>query len=121
MQISLALSAITTVWLGLEGAFGFTLIASLVVYGLAVHARQAITQAMVADYAGPEHEDAAYSIYFTVGFISAPLWTLLMGAIMQEAGFTIATQVIAVSYVIGMLLLIPMRIRPKEAQVVAGS
>lgn len=115
MQISLLLSAVTTVWLGYEGAFGLTLLLNLAIYGLVVHARGAITQAMVGDYAGKDLEDAAFSVYFTIGFISAPIWTLAMGAIMQEAGFTIATQVIAVSYIVGMVLLIPMRLSPKRS------
>lgn len=116
MQASLLLSSVTTVWLGLESALGATLLASLATYGLVVHARQAITQAMVADYAGRDLEDAAFSIYFTIGFISAPVWTLAMGAIMQQAGFAVATQVIAVSYLLGILVLIPLRLTPRPVR-----
>ncbi|MPZ13391.1 MAG: MFS transporter [Chloroflexi bacterium] len=113
MQASLLLSAATTVWIGEEAVLGVTLILSLAAYGLVVHSRQAITQAMVGDYAGRGLEDAAFSIYFTVGFLSAPLWTILMGAIMQSAGFAVATKVIAVSYLLGILILIPLRIAPR--------
>lgn len=120
MQASLLLSAVTTVWIGEEAILGAALVASLAIYGLVVHSRQSITQAMVGDYAGEDLQDAAFSLYFTIGFISAPIWTIIMGALMQEHGFGVATKVIAVSYLAGMLILIPMRLRPRPRHVEAG-
>jgi len=115
MQVALAFAAITTVWLGQQTVLDVLLIANLVVHGLVIHSRQAITQAMVGDYAGPELQDAAFSLYYTLGLISGPFWVILMGAVMQSWGFAIATQVAAASYVVGMLLLIPVRIKPRPA------
>src|SRR5581483_5660704 len=57
MQASLILTAIATVWLGIEGSLGALLLLNLAIYGLVVQARGAITQAMVGDYAGEELED----------------------------------------------------------------
>jgi MFS family permease len=59
MQAALVLSAVTTLWLGQQTALDVFLIANLALHGLVVHARGAITQAMVGDYAGPELQDAA--------------------------------------------------------------
>jgi hypothetical protein len=96
------------------------LILNLVIYGLVAHSRQAITQAMIGDYAGPELQDAAFSVYFTLGLISGPIWAIVMGQIMQQAGFAVATQVIAVSYVVGMLIMIPISVKPRPPRQESG-
>jgi MFS family permease len=113
MQASLLLTAVTTLWLGQQQALDILLIVNLVLHGLVVHARGTITQAMVGDYAEEDVQDAAFSIYFTVGLISAPLWAVIVGTIMGHWGFAAATQVMACSYVLGMLLLIPVRMSPR--------
>jgi MFS family permease len=113
MQFALAASAVTTVWLGLQDHLDVLLILNLALHGLVVNARGAITQAMVGDYAGEELQDAAFSLYYTIGLISGPFWTILMGGLMQSAGFAVATQVAAVSYIVGMLILIPLQIKPR--------
>jgi len=120
MQVALLLSAITTVWLGQQTALDALLITNLAIHGLVVHARGAITQAMVGDYAGEELQDAAFSLYYTIGLISGPIWVILMGAIMQSWGFAVATQVAAVSYLLGMIILIPLKIGPRPASRYAG-
>jgi hypothetical protein len=91
------------------------LIVNLAIHGLVVQARGAITQAMVGDYAGEELQDAAFSLYYTIGLISGPFWTIVMGAVMQTSGFALATQIAAVSYIVGMLILIPLQIKPRTA------
>lgn len=116
MQVSLVLSAVTTVWLGQQFALGPLLLLNLLIYGLVVHARQAITQAMVGDYAGDELQDAAFSIYFTIGLLSGPIWTIGMGILMQTWGFALATQVVAISYIAAVFLLIPLRLIPQPAR-----
>ena len=60
-----------------------------------------ITQALVADsaIASGQTADAAFSLYFFVGFISAPIWTLIIGWIMETYGFTIGFSAMAVTYV----------------------
>jgi MFS transporter, FSR family, fosmidomycin resistance protein len=115
LQTSLFFSAITTVWLGQQGALDALLLVNLVLYGMAVNSRQTLTQAMVTDYAPEQLHDAAFSLYYTIGFISAPAWTLIMGVLMQTWGFGLATKVIAASYLAGMLILIPIRLRPTAA------
>jgi MFS family permease len=113
MQIALALTAVVTVWLGQQMVLDALLIANLVIYGLVAHSRQAITQAMVGDYAGEDLQDAAFSLYYSIGLISGPIWAVVMGALMQAYGFAVASQVVAGSYLVGMLLLIPLNVKPK--------
>ena len=60
---------------------------------------------MIGDFATPELTDAAFSIYYFVGFISGPIWTLIIGYVMEHHGFTSAFYVAAGTYIAGMLLL----------------
>ena len=120
MQIALLLTAVTTVWLGQQMFLDALLIANLVIYGLVAHSRQAITQAMIGDYAGDDLQDAAFSVYFTLGLISGPIWAIAMGGVMQNWGFAAATQVMAVSYIVGMLILIPLNVRPRPPRRESG-
>ena len=120
MQSALIATAVTTVWLGSQQALDILLFANLGIYGLVSNSRQAITQAMVGDYAGDDLQDAAFSLYYTMGLISGPFWALVMGAIMQTQGFEIAMRVISVSFILGMLILIPLRIKPKAPRADSG-
>ena len=47
-----------------------------------------------------------FSIYYFVGCISGPIWTLIVGYVMQHYGFTPAFYLAASTYVAGMLLLL---------------
>jgi FSR family fosmidomycin resistance protein-like MFS transporter len=102
---SLAMAAITTYGLAIIGAPGPLLVATLLAYGVVVNSRMVITQALVADSASGQSADAAFSLYFLVGFISAPLWTLIIGWIMETHGFTAGFTVMAASYIAGMALI----------------
>jgi MFS family permease len=116
---SLALSALTTWSLAVLDAPGPLLILNLLLYGAVVHSRLVLTQALVADAAAGETSDAAFSLYFFVGFITAPLWTLIFGAIMEAYGFTIGFAAMALTYLPGMLLVA--FIRPEPPAPVAQS
>jgi len=48
--------------------------------------------------AAGETADAAFSLYFFVGFISAPIWTLIIGALMEGFGFTIGFAAMGLTY-----------------------
>jgi MFS transporter, FSR family, fosmidomycin resistance protein len=119
LVVSLALSAVTTATLALLDAPGPLLILNLLAYGIVVNSRLVLTQALVADAATGETADAAFSLYFFVGFITAPLWTLIFGAIMEAYGFTIGFAAMALTYLPGMLLVA--FIRPEPPQPVARS
>ncbi len=85
------------------------LLISLAVYGLAVHSRQSLTQALLSDIVEERSIDAAFSLYYAIGFFSGPFWTLFTGWMMQTYGFGYAFSVIAVSYLLGMILLTLLR------------
>ena len=115
-QVTLLLSAIMTVFLVQHTSLTFLFYVNLVLYGAFVQARGALTQTMIGDFATPELTDAAFSIYYFVGFISGPIWTLIIGYVMQHHGFTPAFYVAAGSYLAGMLLLVFVKEESKLAK-----
>ena len=106
LQASLFLSAVTTVWLAFQGAFIPALFINLVLYGAVTRSRQSLTQAIVADSLPDEDHDAAFSVFFFLGFISGPMWAILLGGLMQGSGFAVAFLALAGSYVAGMLIML---------------
>jgi MFS family permease len=105
VQVTLFFSALMTVWLANQTALGLIFYLNLILYGAVVQSRGSLTQAMVGDFATEEMTDAAFSIFYFVGFVSGPIWTLIIGYIMDQFGFTPAFYVAASTYIIGMLLL----------------
>jgi FSR family fosmidomycin resistance protein-like MFS transporter len=105
-QGTLLVSAIMTFWLAQHAALGLLFYLNLILYGAFVQARGSLTQTMIGDFASPELTDAAFSIYYCVGFISGPIWTLIIGYVMESYGFTLAFYVAGGTYLAGMLLLL---------------
>ena len=106
LQLSLGLSALATVWVAFQEAFLPLLLLSLVLYGTVTRSRMTLTQAVVADSLPDEDRDAAFSAFFFLGFASGPVWLLLVGSLMQTLGFSVAFSILAVSYLVGMLLML---------------
>jgi MFS family permease len=104
-QVTLLLSAVMSVWLAHHTSMGLLFYLNLILYGAVVEARSSLTQTMIADFARADLTDAAFSIYYFVGCISGPIWTLIVGYVMQRHGFTYAFYLAASTYVAGMLLL----------------
>lgn len=105
MQSSLLLSALASWWLADQGAFLPVLLLNIFVYGAVTAARSSLTQAFMADSLADEDRDAAFSLYYFIGFASGPLWSLVTGFSMQEWGFSTAFFILGFSYLAGMLLL----------------
>jgi len=114
-QITLLLSALMTVLLVQHSSLNFLFYLNLLLYGAFVQARGALTQTMIGDFASEELIDAAFSIYYFVGFVSGPIWTLVIGYVMQHYGFTQAFYVAAASYIAGMLLLLFVKEESKDS------
>lgn len=114
-QATLLMSAIMTVWLVQHGSLSALFYVNLILYGAFVQARGALTQTMIGDFATPELTDAAFSIYYFVGFISGPIWTLIIGYVMQHHGFAPAFYIAAATYIAGMVLLSFVKEAPKAA------
>jgi len=109
LQASLLLSALSTLWLSLQHNVSFGLFANLIVYGAVVTSRQTLTQALLTDVADEEILDAAFSLYYCIGFIMSPFWTLFAGWLMERSGFQLTFGVISCSYLLGMTLLLLFR------------
>jgi MFS family permease len=105
-QVTLLLSAVMTVWFVQHPSLSPFFYLNLILYGAVVQARGSLTQTMIGDFASPELTDAAFSIYYFVGFISGPIWTLVIGYMMEHYGFAPAFYVAAGTYIAGMLLLL---------------
>jgi MFS family permease len=108
MQTSLFASAIMTWLLARQGPELFGLLPILLIYGCSTYSRNTLTQAIVADSASDQDRDAAFSLYFFVGFISAPIWSFLAGVLMDRFGFQLAFDVLGFSYIAGMIALLLM-------------
>ena len=76
LQSSLFLSALATAWLAFQDAYLPLLFACLIIYGIVTRSRQSLTQAIVADSLPEADHDAAFSVFFFLGFISGPVWAL---------------------------------------------
>src|SRR5260370_387420 len=85
------------------------LLLNLLFYGSVTSSRLTLTQALVADSLGDEDRDAAFSLYYFIGFFSDPIWSLVTGGLMENFGFSFAFSRLAFTYVIGMLLLFLVR------------
>ena len=114
LQTSLLLSALSTVWLSLQDHVSIGLYANLILYGAVVTSRQTLTQALLTDVADEDILDAAFSLYYCIGFIMSPFWTLLAGWLMSTSGFQTTFGVVACSYFLGMTLLVFFREQVKR-------
>ena len=108
LQASLVLSAVGTLWIAWQGPGEIALFFGLMAYSAVTHSRGTLTQAIVADSSSDADRDAAFSLYFLLGFLAQPFWVLVTGWMMDTAGFSIAVSRVAVSYVlaIGLLFLL---------------
>jgi MFS family permease len=109
IQASLLVSALCTLWLAWQETVSAGLFFNLVVYGAATTSRQTLTQALLADLVGEDLFDAAFSLYYFIGFISIPFWTVITGGVMTQYGFGPAFTLISASYLLAMSLLVFLR------------
>jgi len=104
LQCSLALSCAGSLWVAHLGPGVITLFTSLLLYSAFTSSRGTQTQAIVADAATDEDRDAAFSLYFLLGFLSQPFWVLLTGHLMDRAGFATALTILSVTYIAGIVI-----------------
>jgi MFS family permease len=105
LQLSLALSCAGTLWVAHLGPGVVVLFISLLLYSAFTSSRGTQTQAIVADAASNEDRDAAFSLYFLLGFLSQPFWVLVTGFLMDKAGFATALTVLSGTYIVGIFVL----------------
>lgn len=104
LQLTLLGSTLTTLWLLAHEAVGPMLLINLVCYGAFIQSRGTLTQSVVSEAVPVHMMDVAFSIYFFIGFVSGPAWTFLVGWLIDASSFTLAFQVVSISYLAGMLL-----------------
>lgn len=121
VQASLILSSVATLWLAYQGAFLPMLLVNLVFYGMVTRSRMTLTQAIVADSMPDTDRDAAFSVFFLLGVITAPFWAWFVGFLMENLGFTFAFSVLGFSYLIGISLMFFVRDTKSAPQVAAAS
>src|SRR5499433_468911 len=109
LQVSLALSCAGTLWVAHLGPGVAMLFVSLLLYSAFTSSRGTQTQAIVADAASNEDRDAAFSLYFLLGFLSQPFWVLVTGYLMDHAGFATALTLLSGTYIVGILVLFLMK------------
>ncbi len=109
IQASLLVSGLSTFWLAWQDTVSTSLFFNLVIYGAAVTSRQTLTQALLSDLVGEDLFDAAFSLYYFIGFVSIPFWTIITGGVMTKFGFGPAFSVISTSYLLAMSLLVFLR------------
>jgi MFS family permease len=114
IQVSLLISALSTLWLAWQQQVTTSLFVNLLIYGAATASRQTLTQALLSDLVGEDLFDAAFSLYYFIGFISIPFWTVITGGVMTKFGFGPAFSVISTSYLLAMFLLSLLRLPVKE-------
>jgi MFS family permease len=105
LQVSLALSCMGSLWVAYLGAGEVMLFISLLLYSAFTSSRGPQTQAIVADSATDADRDAAFSLYFLLGFLSQPFWVLVTGYLMDRAGFSTALTVLSTTYIVGIVIL----------------
>jgi MFS family permease len=105
LQVSLALSCLGSLWVASLGPGEVNLFISLLLYSAVTSSRGPQTQAIVADSATDQDRDAAFSLYFLLGFLSQPFWVLVTGYLMDTAGFATALTVLSTTYIIGIVIL----------------
>ncbi|MBI2954277.1 MAG: MFS transporter [Chloroflexi bacterium] len=102
---TLFLSTVSTITLLLHSQVSIALFLNLLVYGAVVQSRETLTQSMISDAVPEEHADAAFSLYFFIGFISGPAWTALTGYLVETSGFGMAFLVVGLTYLNGIWLI----------------
>jgi MFS transporter, FSR family, fosmidomycin resistance protein len=105
LQLSLALSCAGTLWVAHLGPGEVMLFISLLLYSAFTSSRGTQTQAIVADAASDEDRDAAFSLYFLLGFLSQPFWVLVTGFLVDNSGFATALTVLSGTYIVGIFVL----------------
>jgi predicted MFS family arabinose efflux permease len=105
LQVSLALSCMGSLWVAHLGPGEVMLFISLLLYSAVTSSRGTQTQTIVADSATDEDRDAAFSLYFLLGFLSQPFWVLVTGYLMDKAGFSTALTVLSTTYILGIVIL----------------
>ena len=104
-QASLLLSGLGALGLAWQVPNALLILLNVIFFGMVTHSRGSLTLAMVADSVSEEDQDAAFSLYFFLGFLSAPVWTIVIGYLFQAYSFKVAFSVMSTSFIGAMAVL----------------
>jgi predicted MFS family arabinose efflux permease len=104
-QASLLLSGLGALGLAWQVPNALLILLNVIFFGMVTHSRGSLTLAMVADSVSEEDQDAAFSLYFFLGFLSAPVWTIVTGYLFQTYSFKVAFTVMSTSFLAAMLVM----------------
>ncbi len=107
--ILLGIYAVATVFTIVFTLVGATWLLPLVLLlmGIVIYAESPLLQTFLADSAQHLDRDLAFGLYFAVAFGVGALWATVLGWIIDQFGFNAGFYVMAASYVLGALLLLP--------------
>ncbi len=104
-QASLLLSGLGALALAWQVPNAWLIMLNVIFFGMVTHSRGSLTLAMVADSVTEEEQDAAFSLYYFLGFLSAPVWTIVTGYLFQAYSFTVAFTVMSTSFLAAMAVM----------------
>jgi MFS family permease len=104
LQASLFASFLATQWVARQGPVVALLLLSLFLFGCFTSSRNTLTQALVADSVDEADQDAAFSIYFTLGFVSGPIMAIIEGILMAKFGFETMFSITSLTYIVGVII-----------------
>ena len=106
VRLNLVFSAIFLLLLLYPAGPGMMLGIFLFIAGFFIGSRTSIMQALLIQ-SGPQDAriDTQLSMYFTIGSISGPIWTILVGVLIDRFGMGSAIWTMALSFVFGMIIL----------------
>jgi len=109
-RLNLVLSSVFLAAILWPTAPGFALIAFVFMAGFFIGSRTSLLQALLIQSGTREARiDTQLSMYFTIGAVSGPVWTLLIGILVDRLGIDVAIWTMATSYILGMAILGLMR------------
>jgi MFS family permease len=111
LLIDYVLACVCYVGLLMVGANTWTLIAVLIITGIAVYSEGSIMQTALADVADKTSMDMLFGLYFTIGAVIGAPWALLLGLMVDHYGFPAAFATMAGSQVLAGLCVLPVRLR----------
>lgn len=106
IRLNLVLSAVFLILILTPSAPGIVLGAFVFLTGIFIESRSTLLQSVLIE-SGPQDAriDTMLSSYFTLGAISGPIWTMLTGVLVDQAGMHVALGTMAASFLVGMGLL----------------
>ncbi len=81
------------------------LLVHLTLAGVFIWARGPLVETLFTQATDKASLDTLLSIYYTIAFVSGPIWTLVTGIVIDRFGITPAFAVMAASYLLGMVFL----------------